>query len=304
MSNIHKRKDMPLRYRAYAPIVNILGELGRIQVFGKYPSIVLRNLINRLMYLTVLNEKACMFVDTKQGFRILVPLNDQGAATILFRREYSPEETKVFERLVPFSSSFTDVGCNLGYFSLLVRSIVEDRYPIISIDPNSYLCELFSCSVEVNSFNNIKIINAAVGEKPGQAFFAVDARLSTSGQIFLEQPYDSSSCHNEIEIKTLEDLVPAQRTEDKVPLIKIDVEGHEMQVLKGGISIVKRGAIVLSEVWRDTAASLEEFAFYNNYVILNHRGQPFTSQEMSKFRRTDVILAPASISEELRAALS
>ena len=105
-----------------------------------------------------------------------------------------------------------------------------------------------------------------------------------------EQPTDTS--------------VSAESSEQKVPLIKIDVEGHEVEVLKGGLSVIKRGAIILCEVWGRTAASLAEIAKTHGYQILNHHGVRLSADEMVCVRRSDVVLVPDGLCRKVGEALA
>lgn len=304
--SVSEKFQLPWRYRAYAPVVKALSLLGRVQVIGRHPFLVLRTVINRLMYRFILKDPAILCVNAKPGFKICVPLNDQGAASIVFLREYGRDEVTLIRRLMPFSSSFIDIGCNVGYFSMFVKAVAGPRFDVVSLDPNKFLCGLVRRSAAVNHYEKIDIRNAAAGQQIGQAFFEVDTRLSTSGRITFGDPQNLTDARGEIQVVMLDDLVPvsAESSDQKVPLIKIDVEGHEVEVLKGGLSVIKRGAIILCEVWGRTAASLAEIARTHGYQILNHQGSRLSADEMACVRRSDVILIPDGFCEKVREALA
>ena len=304
--SVSEKFQLPWRYRAYAPVVKALSLLGRVQVIGRHPFLVLRTAINRLMYRFVLRDPAILCVNAKPGFKIFVPLNDQGAASIVFLREYGRDEVTLIRQLMPFSSSFTDIGCNVGYFSMFVKNLAGPEFEVVSLDPNEFLCRIVRRSADVNHYEKIEVRNAAAGQRVGQAFFDVNARLSTSGRINFSEPQNGTDARSEIQVVMLDDLVPASAecSKQKVPLIKIDVEGHEVEVLKGGLSVMKRGAIILCEVWGRTAASLAEIAKTHGYQILNHDGERLSAREMASVRRSDVILIPDRICEKVREALA
>ena len=304
--SVAERVRLPWKYRAYSPVVKVLSLLGRVQVFGRHPVLVLRTAINRLMYRFILRDPALFCVSAKPGFKIFVPLNDQGAASIVFLNEYGRDEVTVIRRLIPFSSSFTDIGCNVGYLSMFVKTVAGPNFEVVSLDPNKFLCGLVRRSAAVNHYEKIEIRNAAAGQRVGQAFFDVNKRLSTSGRITFDSPQNGADERSEIQVVMLDDLVSvsAESSEQKVPLIKIDVEGHEVEVLKGGLSVIKRGAIILCEVWGRTAASLAEIAKTHGYQILNHHGVRLSADEMVCVRRSDVVLVPDGLCRKVGEALA
>lgn len=290
----------PLVYRLYAPFAKLLSFLGVIRIFGRHPFLVLRTGVNRLLYRTVFRDKRLIAVKTRPGFEIVIPMNDQGAASILFQREYARSECGALTRLFPLSSCFIDIGCNLGYFSLVAKTCTASDYRVIAVDPNIRMCEIVARSVALNDFQTVEIQNAAVGRQEGRAYFQVDTRLSTSGRVVLAKPEGVG--FTAVDVLTLAEIVP-KGLGDLPPLIKIDVEGHEVEVLKGGRDLLQSGAIISCEVWRDTTEELLSFVSEYQYRILTHGGRELPAEKLRRIRRGELLLVPCEHVRDIQAVL-
>ncbi|MCS6775946.1 MAG: FkbM family methyltransferase [Chloroherpetonaceae bacterium] len=294
-SNHLSEMSLPLRYRLYAPIHRGFTALGHVTVAGKHPFIVLRNHLNRVMYRCVLTEQTHGTVLTRSGFRIRVPLGDQAAASIVFERQYAPEESGLIRRLLSACDAFLDAGANLGYFSLLAHSVLEGRGVVITVEPNPCLCALIRESMALNGYPSNTVWQAGVGAAPGQAWFVVDPRRSSCGRIILEP----DPAGTPVPVVRIDDLIAPQRL-DLRWLIKIDVEGLEAQVIAGCTDAMARGAIFLCEVFATSAEQVQNTIRSQGYTLLDHRGMPLPAEVLRRKRRQDVIMVPAARAEWLQ----
>jgi len=140
-------------------------------------------------------------------------------------------EKKEKEALLFFAGkddSFVDVGCNIGFYSFLLSSKVSR---VFSIDPYPENLKKLSKTLSFNKIKNLNIIEAAASSSNSVINFHVD-KYSGLSHIQPKDPYKNqiSSKKETIKIRTfqIDDLDLDENT-----LIKIDVEGHEMEVLKG-----------------------------------------------------------------------
>ena len=293
-------QQLPLAYRLYAPLNHLLTALGPVKVLGRHPSIVIRNRLNRFLFRNVFTKDETTTVLTKEGFQIAIPLNDQAAASILFEHEYSPHEARMVKNLIQHSSSFTDVGANLGYFSLLVLTHSTEPYRVVSVDPNASLCELIRKSMQLNGMPDKNVIQAAVGESPGRVQFQVDPQCSSIAKVLGANA--SVDAENSVDVVTLDDIVPRNGGE-KPPLVKIDVEGYEIQVLAGAKRLLHDGAILLCEVSGPTAPELSKLAKELGYEAFDHSGNVCPLDQIGPHTRTDVVLVPSSAARAIQAVL-
>jgi len=147
-----------------------------------------------------------------------------------------------------------DVGANIGVLSLLVSRILGPSGFVLAIEahPRTYLALVKS--LKMNHVSNVKPLNIAVGSEAGILRFSdrldddwnrVDANFGTL----------------EVEVKPLDALC-----EDMlhIDILKIDVEGFELNVLQGAIRVLSRTDCVLLECW---SAHTEAFGYTPDDLI-------------------------------------
>ena len=131
---------------------------------------------------------------------------------------------------------FFDVGANVGLYTWEVRKACPNRN-ILAFEPDPENIKLLEKTLGEANLQNLEICQSALSNKAGEASFFQDTLTSATGCVegndkpWIEQYLNSSS--NEIRVKT--ETIDSVVKVDKTPsLIKIDVEGHEVEVLQGG----------------------------------------------------------------------
>jgi len=160
-----------------------------------------------------------------------------------------------------------DVGANIGnharFFSDFTNLVIA-----VEAHPETYSL----LKLNTNAFPNISALNAGVSDSRGTLYMP---RLGhgTGGSSLQEESSDFA-----IECLTLDEIL---KNNAVVDLIKIDVEGHELQVLRGCAKILEqRKPIVVfeqqrSEVCDGTTASIEflkRFG-YDSFLYLEKNGE-------------------------------
>lgn len=127
-----------------------------------------------------------------------------------------------------------DIGANIGNRTKVFRDI---GWSVVAVDPQKNCCaELAECFA---GDANVKIVNKAIGQQPGVAQMYISSAdvLSSLSKEFIEKTTNSGrfqECwwdrQEEVEMLTLEQLI----YQHGVPkMIKIDVEGFELPVVRG-----------------------------------------------------------------------
>ncbi len=131
---------------------------------------------------------------------------------------------------------FFDVGANIGLYTWEVSKISPHR-KILAFEPDPENIKLLQKTLSVANLQNLEICKCALSNRVSEVLFFQDSLTSATGCVagkdkpWIEQYLNSSA--NEIRVKT--NTLDSVISDDNNPsLIKIDVEGHEVEVLEGG----------------------------------------------------------------------
>ena len=146
------------------------------------------------------------------------------------------DEMLLTELLRP-GDMFVDVGANVGTLSLFASKIVSSEGRVIAIEAHPKTFKYLCGNIKLNKAANVIPINAAVGDRTGNVFFS-DKRSDDQNSI--------CEAGISVPLKTLSSLVIEQR---RIRLLKIDVEGFELPVLRGARELLHNTDYVYFEAW-------------------------------------------------------
>lgn len=183
-----------------------------------------------------------LLVRTAVGY-MLCDATDPALVVQLFDAgELEPGTRLLIESILKPGKTFLDVGANIGMHTIAAARAMEGHGRILAFEPFKRTCHLLAQSVWLNGFGAIIAIhNVAVSSKEGiQKLFLG----GTSGHHSL-YPLGNTpgAVGNTVEVKVvrLDDVVAAGM---RIDLIKIDVEGAELDVLEGAQRIIKENPSV------------------------------------------------------------
>lgn len=179
---------------------------------------------------------------------------DRGISRTLLlfgRREL--EHKYLLEQITREGSIVFDIGANIGYYAIMESKLVGNAGTIVAIEPSPANVELLKRNLALNSVANVKVIMGGVSDKEGDRnlFLSAQSNLNTfhppeSGAYELTE-------ERTISVKTT--TVPQlMRQYGRPDLIRMDVEGHEVEILNGMIEGVEKGFLsptVIFEVHRN-----------------------------------------------------
>ncbi|MBI2310252.1 FkbM family methyltransferase [Candidatus Collierbacteria bacterium] len=143
-----------------------------------------------------------------------------------------------------------DVGAHVGYHSLGFAALVGEKGRVIAFEPNRFNLKRFAKNLSLNHdlTKRIKIIKTALSDKNGTVEFIVsdkveDTRSSGShlGNITPPEKLSVYEGFEKTKVKTYRaDTLVARKIVPPPNVIKIDVEGAEELVIKGGQKIISK----------------------------------------------------------------
>jgi FkbM family methyltransferase len=164
------------------------------------------------------------------GLKYFVPnTNESIGFFLLINGIYEKDVSDYIIRTAPVNALFIDIGINIGSISLPVAKRRPDC-KIIGVEAASEVFECLQRNIAINNGLNITPINKAVSDKDGElvSFYSPEEQFGKGSMspVFTEDG-------KMIETITLDQLVKDHNC-SKVDIIKIDVEGYEYKVFKGG----------------------------------------------------------------------
>lgn len=180
---------------------------------------------------------------TLLGERIHVPIEIGALRPLLFNPLYSaycPEQDilRLFLGRLQLTDLVYDVGAFVGIHTLLSSRVARS---VVAIEPNPTMFKTLQRTVQDNQATNITSVQVAIGSRTGAAELFFHGSASS-----LRPNRDSSGHHTSVELTTLDDLAKANgETPDA---IKIDVEGAELEVLRGANRCLAASRVIWVEV--------------------------------------------------------
>lgn len=148
---------------------------------------------------------------------------------------YEPGSLATWARLAARGGTIADVGAHVGYFSL-IAALAAPKATVHAFEPVDQVHARLSVNVRSNGVQNVRLHQAGVSDEPGWADISVRfaGNLLSTGSTLEGAAADAEL--KRIRLLTLDDVF----AETRLDLVKIDVEGHEMSVLKGARQVLKR----------------------------------------------------------------
>lgn len=168
------------------------------------------------------------YIAKVHDYEMIVPIKEPQGYVLYLKHNYEPVVTKYIKKFLHEGRTFVDVGACLGYYSLLTSGIVGPKGRVLALEPDLKNYSYAHDNIMMNDFtDNIHLIEAAASDKKGKANLNISEHNIGCHSLFKSK---LSGHTDEVAI------VPTVRIDeviDHVDMIKIDVEGHEYQVLKG-----------------------------------------------------------------------
>lgn len=181
-------------------------------------------------------------------------------------REWEKETSPVMLEKLRSSSCFIDVGANCGIYTIL-GCAVNPRVRVIALEPVPKIYAALTGNVAHNQFGaRVTTLNMALGEKDGVVSFH-EAENSTMGSLAVEGYRGQQGQVIQVVCRTLDSIVEEMNLAPD--FIKIDVEGFEHQVLKGGERTLSkfRPQIVLEANPGDPVAEIAAILSRHRYQL-------------------------------------
>ena len=192
-----------------------------------------------LAYLLITFRLNKFVLISMRGYRIL--LSNSALARKLFEdKEDRNLDENIIRKFLRPGATYVDVGANIGTLALSAASKLGNTGMIFAIEAHPVTYKHLVENVEINPFKNIELINSAVGEREGHLYFS-NIRSDDMNRVV-----EDAETGIRVPVNTLDNLLTKQ---ERIELLKIDVEGYEKFVLAGALETLEKTAVVIYESW-------------------------------------------------------
>lgn len=146
---------------------------------------------------------------------------------------FEPEETDLFRSLLANTDVFIDVGANIGYYTCLALSMGKQ---VVAVEPLHQNVRLLYRNLQINGWDAAEVYPIGIAARPGLAqLYGRD----TGASIMKGWNGIPSALRQTISLNTLDNII-GNRFSSKAITIKVDVEGAELDLLRGANNILNR----------------------------------------------------------------
>lgn len=169
--------------------------------------------------------------------------------------------------LVNESDNILDIGTNIGSTILQFANRTGEKGRIIGFEPDPHNFNECQKNIALNNFNNIEVLPIGLGHEKGEFQLVVDTPSNRGGNRIVMND-DNSPISTTVNVETVDNVIKDKNI-TQISLVKIDVEGFEMNVLKGAETLILRDApIFFIEVndnnLKQAGSSAEELVVFLN----------------------------------------
>lgn len=164
----------------------------------------------------------------RRGLRWLLNPSDFVQMHLYWTGEYEPWDLHELSRWVSEGSVVLDIGANFGYYSLCLASAMNGKGRIYAFEPCETTFSRLQMNIALNQLEEtIAAIPCGLSKELGHAY--LDKTEGNSGAATLSNRINGEP----VTLDTLDNFCQSHDL-DRVDVIKIDVEGSELQVIEGG----------------------------------------------------------------------
>jgi FkbM family methyltransferase len=195
---------------------------------------------------------------------------DHAHAGLIVRGTLEPPVQEALRRLLAPSHVFYDVGANIGFFTILGARLVGPGGRVVAFEPVPSCARAVTRNIELNGFDHAEIREEAVGAAGGRARLLVVGEASWS---HLESTGRHADVRDEIEVTVVSiDELVANGTIPAPDVVKIDIEGAELQAIEGMRGVLERHRPAIVCELHDTNEAFVALMDQFGYVLTNLDG--------------------------------
>ena len=171
-------------------------------------------------------------VTTSAGWSIWVNPSDHAVArTLVASGQWQPKESSLIASKLPTEGVAIDVGANIGYVTGVMAEKVGPNGLVLAFEPEETNYGFLERTVSENGWAQVSATRAACGDAPGRLALHKDPVNWGNHSLALDAELHVAGTEV-VDVVTLDDVMRERRL-SRLDVMKIDVQGWELKVLRG-----------------------------------------------------------------------
>lgn len=184
--------------------------------------------LRRRYFKTELPDEDVVLVSNGMQIRVRNPRVSAIGRSIFNTGLWEPEVSEVVESIVTPGMTVIDVGADIGYYTLLLARLVGPSGKVLAFEPIPAAKANLDFNVELNHLDTVQTFPVALFDKSGESLLEDPLRVSRINLV------KKTATGNDITVPLV--VFDESRLAfgvERLDFVKIDVEGAELNVLKG-----------------------------------------------------------------------
>lgn len=202
----------------------------------------------------------------------------------LIYEKFEIDEIDFVNNFLKEGDIFLDIGANVGLFSLYAAKKVGFSGSVIAFEPAYVTHKRLLGNCELNKLSNVRPFKLGLSNENTTLELNISSNGFEAWNTFVKSNDNKFSSKESVEVNSLDYFLSQNSIDtDKISLIKLDVEGFEINVLKGASALLaKDNAPVFMVEFTDDNAISAGHCCHEIYKLLNQYGYIWHTYDAAK----------------------
>ena len=151
--------------------------------------------------------------------------------------------TEALLRLLDVGEMAMDIGANIGYMTSVMAAAVTSKGRVLAVEPHPVLAHELEATLrvwrEALGWDHVELSRLAISDREGTARLYIPQSFSKNRGLATLANVEGGTAAIDVAAKLLDQILGDR----SVAMLKVDVEGHESSVMRGGMRSLEAGSI-------------------------------------------------------------
>jgi FkbM family methyltransferase len=234
-----------------------------------------------------------VILELDNGMKFIAEPRSGNSTGVIYTRIYESRYITFARKYVMPNGGLCDVGAHAGLYTLLLAPLFSYG---LCFEPAADTRVLLERNLALNQLSSFSVRPEAVSSSIGQLSFLYSGGGFSGTAHLLREPETSSGQVEKVEVVTLDSILGDEGVND-LTYLKIDTEGHELEVFKGALLTLRLNPHALAHFECAPENRREVFALLSGLdwrvFELDRQGNPVWCSDVSATERDLLACGPS-----------